>query len=339
MSGRVLVTGGSGYIAGFLIRQLLETGWEVHTTIRDLKREVEVRRWLQVDNDRLSFFAADLTSDAGWPAAVAGCSHVAHVASPLPSNAVKNADELVVPARDGALRALRFAREAGVTRVVMTSSVAAVAYGHPPARTVFSEADWTNLSDGAVQAYPRSKTVAERAARDWIIAEGNGLELVTINPSLVLGPVLAPDFSASVEVVRRLLAGTMPGLPPIGFGVVDVRDVADLHVRALTAPGIAGKRFIASGPFIQMTDLAGILRDALGLEARRVPTRRLPGWLLRIVAVFDPMVRQVTGEIGRTRATPATHAHDVLGWTPRPAEDTIIDTARSLIDTGVVTVS
>ncbi len=338
MAKRVLVTGGSGYIAGFLIRQLVAAGWEVHTTVRDLKREAEVRNWLHVDDDRLSFFAADLTSDAGWSAAVAGCSHVAHVASPLPSNAVKRADDLVVPARDGALRALRFARDAGATRVVMTSSVAAIAYGHPPGRTAFSEADWTNLNDAAVQAYPRSKTVAERAARDWIAAEGNGLELVTINPSLVLGPVLAPDFSASVEVVRRLLAGTVPGLPPIGFGLVDVRDVADLHVRALTAPGIAGERFIASGPFVQMADVARILRDALGQEARRVPTRRLPGWLLRIVALVDPMVRQVTGEIGRTRATPSTHAQEVLGWTPRPAEGTIIDTARSLIDTGVVSV-
>jgi dihydroflavonol-4-reductase len=338
MSGRVLVTGGSGYIAGFLIRRLIETGWDVHTTIRDLKREAEVRGWLQVNNDRLSFFATDLTSDAGWSAAVAGCSHVAHVASPLPSNAVKHADELVVPARDGALRALRFARDAGVTRVVMTSSVAAIAYGHPPARTVFSEADWTNLTDDAVQAYPRSKTVAERAARDWIAAEGNGLELVTINPSLVLGPVLAPDFSASVEVVKRLLAGAIPGLPPIGFGVVDVRDVAELHVRALTTPGIAGERFIASGPFLQMADVARILRDGLGLDARKVPTRRLPAWLLRAVALFDPMVRQVTGEIGRTRATPATHAQELLGWTPRPAEGTIIDTARSLIDTGVVSI-
>lgn len=338
MAGRVLVTGGSGYIAGFLIRQLIAAGWDVHTTVRDLKREAEVRGWLQVDNDRLAFFAADLTSDAGWAAAVAGCSHVAHIASPLPSGAVRHPDELVVPARDGALRALRFARDAGVARVVMTSSVAAIAYGHPAGRSEFSEADWTDLDDTAVQAYPRSKTVAERAARDWIAAEGNGLELVTINPSLVLGPVLAPDFSASVEIVKRLLNGSLPGLPPIGFGVVDVRDVADLHVRALTAPDIAGERFIASGPFLQMSDVANILRDGMGQDARKVPTRRLPGWLLRLVALFDPMVRQVTGEIGRTRATPATHAHEILGWTPRPAKDTILDTARSLIEAGVVKV-
>ena len=154
----------------------------------------------------------------------------------------------------------------------------------------------------------------------------------------MLGPILSPDFSASVEVVRRLLAGSLPGIPPIGFGVVDVRDVADLHVRALTAPGIAGERFIASGPFMSMGDLAQVLRARLGPEARKVPTRRLPALLLRLVAVFDPMVRQITGELGKTRATPATHAREVLGWTPRPAEETIVDTARSLIDQGVVKV-
>lgn len=338
MGKRALVTGGSGYIAGFVIRQLVAEGWEVHTTVRSLAREAEVRGWLHTDDGKLRFFPADLTDDAGWAEATAGCSHVAHIASPLPAGAVRHADELVVPARDGALRALRFARDAGAQRLVMTSSVAAIAYGHPDARTTFTEADWTNLADPRVTTYPRSKTVAERAARDWIAAEGGSLEIVTVNPSLVLGPVLAPDFSTSVEVVKRLMAGTMPGLPPIGFGVVDVRDVADLHVRALTAPGIAGERFIASGPFMSVADVAQILRDRMGTEAAKVPTRRLPGWLVRVIAWFDPMVRQVAGEIGRTRATPATHARDVLGWIPRPAADTIADTARSLIDRGIVKV-
>lgn len=338
MTGQVLVTGGSGYIAGFIIQQLAAAGWQVNATIRSLSREAEVRRTLGVPHDRLRFFAADLTSDAGWAEATAGCSHVVHVASPIPANAAKSADELIVPARDGALRALRFARDAGVTRLVMTSSVAAIAYGHPRGRETFSEADWSNLDDASVQPYPRSKTVAERAARDWLAREGGALEFVTVNPALVLGPILSPDFSASVEVVRRLLAGSLPGIPPIGFGVVDVRDVADLHVRALTAPGIAGERFIASGPFMMMGDVARVLRDRLGPEARKVPTRRLPALLLRIVAVFDPMVRQITGELGKTRATPAAHAREMLGWTPRPAEETILDTARSLIDQGVVQV-
>ncbi|WP_425230753.1 SDR family oxidoreductase [Sphingomonas sp.] len=338
MAGTVLVTGGSGYIAGFTIRQLIAEGWTVRTTIRSLSREAEVRGWLGVDNDRLSFFAADLISDDGWAEASTGCSHVAHLASPLPAGAVKHEDDLIVPAREGALRALRFARDAAVQRVVMTSSVAAIAYGHPPGQTTFTEADWSDPAAASTGAYPRSKTIAERAARDWIAAEGGALEMVTVNPSLVLGPVLAPDFSASVEVIKRLLSGSLPGLPPLGFGVVDVRDVADLHVRALTAPGIAGERFIASGRFMTMAAVAQVLRDRLGDQAAKVPTRRLPGWVLRVVALFDPMVRQITGEIGRTRATPATHAHDVLGWTPRPAEETIVDTAESLIERGVVKV-
>lgn len=336
MAGRALVTGGSGYIAGFLIRQLIADGWSVHTTVRNLAREADVRSWLGVPDDRLRFFAADLTSDAGWAEAVAGCSHVAHVASPLATHRVRHPDELVVPAREGVLRALRFARDAGVQRVVMTSSVGAIAYGHPPERTLFTESDWSNLDDPAVPPYQRSKTVAERAARDWVAAEAGAPELVTVNPTLVLGPVLARDAVGSVDVVRRLLSGDAPGLPPIGFAVVDVRDVADLHVRALTASGIGGERLIASGPFVTMAEMAHVLRERLGAEAHRVPTRRLPGWLLRVVGAFDPAVRGVTAEIGRTRAASSDHAEALLGWTPRPAADTLVDTARSLIDQGLV---
>ena len=337
MTGTALVTGGSGYIAGFIIRQLIADGWNVRTTVRSLSREAEVRRTLAVDDAKLAFVAADLMHDAGWADAVAGCSHVAHVASPLPAGAVKHPDDLIVPAREGALRALRFSRDAGVQRVVLTSSVAAIAYGHK-GRSEFSEADWSNLSDPAVGAYPQSKTVAERAARDWLAAEGGDLELVTVNPAMVFGPVLSDDFSASMQVIKRLLEGSLPGLPPIGFGIVDVRDVADLHVRALTAPGIAGERFIASGPFLMMADVAQILRERLGTEAQKVPMRKLPGWLLRVVAIFDPMVRQITGELDNIRSTPATHARDILGWIARPPEEAIVDAARSLIDKGVVKV-
>ncbi|HEX7851192.1 MAG TPA: NAD-dependent epimerase/dehydratase family protein, partial [Sphingomonas sp.] len=185
MTGIVLVTGGSGYIAGFTIRQLIEQGWTVRTTIRNLNREAEVRDWLKVDNDRLSFFAADLTSDAGWAEAMAGCSHVVHMASPVPMHAVKDENELIVPARDGALRAIRFARDAGVTRLVMTSSVAAIFYGRTADKDSFTEADWTNVAAGDVSAYAKSKTIAERAARDWIAAEGGSLEFVTVNPGMV----------------------------------------------------------------------------------------------------------------------------------------------------------
>lgn len=335
MTGKVLVTGGSGYIAGFIIRQLITEGWTVNTTIRNLARESEVRGWLDVDNSKLAFFAADLMDDAGWAEAVAGCSHVAHVASPLPSNAPKSDDELIIPATQGALRALRFARDAGVRRLVMTSSVAAISYGHK-GKTRFTEADWTDVDSPDAYAYVKSKTIAERAARDWMAREGGALEYCTVNPSLVLGPLLTADFSTSLEAIKKLLEGSMPGIPRLGFGVVDVRDVADMHVKLLTMAGMNGERFIASGPFIWMADIARILRDTLGNDARKVPTRKLPDFIVKIAARFDPVLRQVTGEIGNVRENDASHAKAVLGWETRPVEQSITDTARDMIRLGVV---
>lgn len=338
MTGTVLVTGGSGYIAGFLIRQLVGEGWTVRTTVRLLTRETEVRRVLAVDDSKLSFFAADLTSDAGWAEAMAGCSHVAHVASPFPPNAPKNDDELIVPARDGALRALRFATAAGVTRFVMTSSAAAIAYGHGRGSRTFTEADWTDVTHPDAYAYVKSKTIAERAARDWVAAEGGTLEYCTINPTLVLGPIMSGNYSTSVEVIQKMLSGALPGCPDLAFGVVDVRDVADLHVRALTAPDIAGERFIASGPTYKLIEVARILKARLGAKARKVPSRTLPDFLVRISAMFDPLVRQVIGELGKVRTLDASHARTVLGWATRPPEETIADCANDLIARGLVKV-
>lgn len=336
MAGTVLVSGGSGYIAGFLIRQLVAEGWRVHTTVRDLAREGNVRKLLAVDDARLRFFAADLTADAGWADAVAGCSHVAHVASPVPLRAVKDPDELIVPARDGALRALRAAKAAGVRRFVMTSSVAAIAYGRGRGVHHFTEADWTPPDYPGAQPYVRSKAIAERAARDWVAAEGGGIEYCSVNPSVVLGPVWSRDYSPSVAIVKRLLEGSVRGCPDIGFGVVDVRDVADLHVRALTAPGMAGERFLASGPFMKIAAIAGVLRARLGPEAHRVPTRRVPDIVVRIAALFDPMLKMAANELGSVRNMDASHAKAVLGWATRPAEESIVDAARSLIDLGIV---
>jgi dihydroflavonol-4-reductase len=338
MAGTVFVSGGSGYIAGFLIRQLIDAGWSVHTSIRDLAKESAVRATLAVDNSKLKFFAADLTSDAGWAEAMAGCSHVAHVASPLPTDAPKHEDELIVPARDGALRALRAAKAAGVKRFVMTSSMAAIAYGHGGTKSVFTEADWTDPTSPDAYAYVRSKTIAERAARDWVAAEGGDMEFVTVNPSLVLGPLQSGDFSTSLEAIKKLLEGSLPGLPNFGFGVVDVRDVADMHVRCLTLPDIANERFICSGPFLMMAEVAAILRTGLGPQGRKVPTRKLPDWLMRIVGRFDPVVRQVLGELGNVRDTDISHARTKLGWNPRPPEESILDTARDMIRLGIVKV-
>ena len=336
MAGKIFVSGGSGYIAGFLIRQLIAEGWQVNTSIRNLTREQEVRGWLNVENSKLHFFQADLMSDAGWADAMAGCSHVAHVASPLPSNAPKSDDELIIPARDGALRALRFAKAAGVKRFVMTSSVAAIAYGHGRGKSHFTEADWTNVDSPDAYAYVKSKTIAERAARDWVAEHAPELEFVTVNPSLVLGPLLAPDFSTSLEAIKKLLEGSIPGLPNFGFSVVDVREVADLHVRCLTQPGLSGERFIAAGPFLWMRDVAAILKEGLGPQARKVPTRKLPDFVLKLLAFVDPVIKQVVGELGNIRDTSAAHAFDRLGWKTRDAKETIIDTARDMIRLGIV---
>ncbi len=188
------------------------------------------------------------------------------------------------------------------------------------------------------QPYVKSKTIAERASRDWVAAEGGDMEFCSVNPSGVLGPVWSKDISTSTEIVKRLLEGSLPGCPDIGFCIVDVRDVADMHVRALNAPNMAGERFVCAGPFLKMIDIARILKSRLGSEAKKVPTRGLPDFLVKLVAMFDPTVRQITGELGRIRNTDAGHARNVLGWVPRPTEETVLDTAHSLIDLGVVKV-
>ena len=335
-SQRVLVSGGSGYIAGYLIRQLVAEGWSVHTTVRTPAREAAVRRLLNVDDRRLTFFAADLNADAGWADAMAGCSHVAHVASPLPASVPKHADELIVPARDGAMRALRAARDAGVQRFVMTSSVAAISYGRGRGVHHFTEADWTPLDRPGLPPYIQSKTIAERAARDWVAREGAGLEFCSINPSVVLGPVWSGDYSASLVLVQKLLDGSMGACPDFGVGIVDVRDVADLHVRALTAPGLAGERFIASGRFMALREIADLLRAELGPQARRVTTRNLPDWVMRVAALVSPVARAVASELGSVRHQDASHAKTVLGWATRPVEQSILDAARSLLEHGLV---
>jgi dihydroflavonol-4-reductase len=339
MADKVFVSGGSGYIAGFLIRQLVQQGWTVHTTVRDLAREPAVRQLLAVDNSRLTFFSADLTADAGWDEAMAGCSRVAHVASPVPFGVPRNADELIVPARDGALRALRAAKAAGVRRFVMTSSVAAIAYGRGRGVHHFTEADWTLLDQPGLSPYIQSKTIAERAARDWVAEHGAGMEYCSINPSVVLGPVWSRDYSASVVIVKKLLDGSLGACPDIGFGVVDVRDVADLHVRALMSPAsMLNQRFIANGRFLTLREVADVLRAQLGPQAHKVTTRNVPDWLVRVAARFNPLARAVVSELGSVRHQSSAHAQAVLGWTTRPVEQSIVDAARSLIELGIVTV-
>src|ERR1700675_5184704 len=265
----ILVTGGTGFIACHTILQALGENHRVRTTIRSLKREADVRAMLKQGGsepgDRLSFFAADLENDAGWAEAVAGCDYVLHVASPFPPNVPKHEDELIVPAREGALRVLRASRDAGVKRVVLTSSFAAIGYGHKPQATPFNETDWTDLSGEGLTAYVKSKTIAERAAWDFIAREGRKLELSVVNPVGVFGPVLGPDYSTSILLVQRLMDGAIPGVPRLYFGAVDVRDVADMHIRAMTHPAAEGERFLAlAGDFMSMLDIAKVLKARLG---------------------------------------------------------------------------
>ncbi len=334
--GRVLVTGASGYIAGYVVKALIADGWSVSGTIRSLAKADSVRAHLGLTADQLPLTAADLTNDAGWHDAAAGCDFVQHIASPLPTGAMKTEDELIVPARDGALRLLRAAKAAGVKRVVMTSSVAAMYYGMTGQTRTYTEADWSDLTSPATNAYAKSKTIAERAARDWIVAEGDGMEYCTINPALVLGPVLGSDFSGSLAVVTKMLNGDLPGLPAIGFGICDVRDIAAAHVAAMTTPGIDGERFLCSGETLAMADVAAILKSRLADKAKRVPTMKLPNFLVRLSALFDAEVKLVIPELGRSRVGDSAHARAVIGWNPRPAAETIVDTARSLIAAGLV---
>jgi len=338
MAETVLVTGGSGFIGGWCIVELLRRGYVVRTTVRSLAKEAAVRTAIgaEVDpGDRLSFHAAELTSDAGWDEAAAGCDYVLHVASPLGTQQPKVQDDLIVPARDGALRALRAAAKAGVKRVVMTSSVSASSPDDRTPDSVSDESQWTSRAEGIGRAYDQSKMLAERAAWDFAAAN-SGTELVTILPSLVLGPVLTPDNLGSVQVVSRLMSGKVPGVPRIGFTLVDVRDVADAHIRAMTSPEAAGERFIVAHEFRWMGEIAGTLKARLGARAAKVPTRKLPDFVLRLIALFDPELRLVVPGLGRRHSFTSAKAQRVLGWTPRPVEESIADCGASLVEKGAV---
>lgn len=330
----VLVTGGSGFIAVHCIIQLLNAGYRVRATLRSLSREAEVRAMSREGgvetDDRLTFIEADLSRDEHWYEAVSGCTYVLHVASPTPNVHYKHEDEMIIPAREGVLRVLRAARDAGVKRVVLTSAIGAIVYGHPNQTAPYDETTWTDTAKAP--AYQKSKTLAEKAAWEFIEREGNGLELTAINPVTVMGPVLGADYSHSNQIIKNLLSGKMAGCPKINSCFVDVRDVADLHLRAMVDPAAKGERFIATaGESIWLVDVAKILKAHLGKAAAHVPVKTLPNTLLRIAALKDPMVKSIVPLLGIHMNTTSAKAIRLLGWAPRSTEEAIVATAESLI--------
>ncbi len=335
---RVLVTGGTGYLAGWTIATLLQRGYRVRTTLRSAAREQAVRDGVSTiidPKDRLEFAIADLTQDAGWDEAVAGCDYVLHVASPLGEENPRDPGELIIPARDGAVRVLRAATAAGMGRVVMTSAANAASPSSYASDGITDETLWT-LDNASLPAYRRSKTLAERAAWDFMAGYHGPTTLTTVLPGAVFGPILSPANLGSVRIIQRLLQGRMPGVPRIGLEVVDVRDITDLHLRAMTAPDAAGERFLGTGEFVWMRDIAATLRTSVGDVAARVPTRQLPDVAVRLASLADRSLRPIMPGLGRRNRHSTDKAKRVLGWQPRPAAEAVVDCARSLIDWNAV---
>jgi dihydroflavonol-4-reductase len=333
--GTVLVTGGTGFLGGWCIVELLKQGYEVRTTVRSLKREPDVRAVVEsqgLDASRVTVVEADLGADAGWADAVAGCRYVLHVASPFPPEQPKDPDELIVPAREGTLRVLRAALDAGVERVVVTSSVAAVRNTkEDPGPGPRTEEHWTDAENTDLTPYTRSKTYAERAAWDLVRERGAEDKLAVINPGAIIGPALNDDHSFSLSLVTRMLKGGMPAAPRLGFTFVDVRDVAAMEIAAMTSPAAGGQRFIAADEFLWAGEVAKVIRDGLGEAGAKAPKRQLPDFVVRLMSRFDSGLKSVVPELGKRVEYSSEKARSVLGWKPRPVKESILDTARSLV--------
>ncbi|MGC3943277.1 MAG: aldehyde reductase [Chryseolinea sp.] len=336
----VLVTGGSGFIAVHCIAKLLEQNYKVRTTLRSLKRENEVKDMLKnagiTSFENLSFIEADLTSEKNWNEAVEDCTYVLHVASPTPIVQFKHEDEMIKPAKDGVLRVLKAAKKAGVKRVVLTSAFGAVGMGHKNRKTPYTENDWSVLGD-KIHPYQKSKTISEQVAWDYIKKNGGDLELSTVNPVAVMGPVLGKDYSHSHQMVRQMLEGQIKACPKIQSCYIDARDVADLHLLAMTHPKAAGERFLATtGNALSMLDVAKILKQRLGGAAGKVPTKEIPNWVLRLAALRNPALRMPATLLGVYMQASGEKAKQVLNWSPRSNEEAIVATAESMLRLGLI---
>lgn len=332
----VVVTGIGGFVGRHVAVELLHRGYSVRGTVRSLKKAADIasaiRSTVDFRDERLAFMAADLLRDDGWNAALEGASYVMHTASPFPPRVPKDENDLIAPARDGALRVLKAAKRGGVRRVVLTSSIAAVSYGK--GRAPYTEADWTDVDSPLATAYYKSKTLAERAA--WDYSRDNGLELSVINPGMILGPLIGRDVGTSVGVVQNLLKGKYPAMPDLRIPIVDVRDVADAHVRAMTLPAAAGERFLIAGEAMSISQIVKHLRADFPAYAGKLPRLTLPNWLTHIASRFDASLKLIVGELGRDARISNEKARRVLNWTPRNEAEAIRASAQNLIDHGLV---
>lgn len=338
MSETVLVTGISGFIAKHCALRALEAGYSVRGTVRSVAKGEAVRETLarHVDVSRLTFAECDLLQDEGWDAAVSGCNAVMHLASPFPIIQPKNEDELIRPAVEGTMRVLRAARANGVKRFVQTSSVAAVMNGHGDGKTLFTEDDWTDVDGPHVDAYSKSKTLAEKAARDFVAAEGGALHYASVNPGFVLGPALDKDIGSSANTIMMIMRGKYPGMPRLHFACVDVRDVAEAHVKAMQTDQPSGGRYLASGGGLWFVEIARAIREALGDDASKVPVRELPDFLVKLIGIFDGNARSIVSDLGKLREVDNSRTRAALDMTFRPADEAAVATARSLLELGLV---
>lgn len=333
---RVLVTGGSGFIAGHCILELLANNYSVRTTVRSLSQESSVRRHLagagMMKGELLRFVEADLLDYEGWERAAEGVDAILHVASPVRPGHVAKEDDVIVPAREGTLHVLRAARAVGVQRVVLTSAFHAVSWGHPHSNHTFTEDDWTIIEGRGVDAYGKSKTLAEQAAWDFVRRQEGALALTTLLPVAVMGPILGEAVSGANHLIQRMLAGKMPGFPNLYIPIVDVRDVACAHVLALTNPAAVSQRILLSnGAPVAMKEIGQILRQALGDYASNVPRRSIPDAVVRVMALFNPELRSFVADLGYAKKTSNQKAQEMLGWSPRSASEAIIAAGRSLV--------